>query len=159
MDIQIPDMKVTQKSPFIDKCLLLEHQHSYQDVSQKVSVISNPMKQYNFVIDCYNQEENRVGSFTLQKMPENCCYDIFWKVMRNSCCLLLLELLILVPAIGIAIFLWVLICTYQYFRGLSVFNNNIKLVADPLQNMIFSPEICNEDNVTNKFLKISAKGI
>lgn len=137
---------------------LLHRTNSLKDQSRSVDIKQGPMEKYNFVIQCYNTDENRVGSFYLESMPESCLYNTFYKIFSYPCFLLIFDLLILVPGLGIILFLWLLYSTVHYFRGLSVFNNNRRLVSDPFQNMIFCSEICRPEAVTNKYLSVKPQG-
>ena len=142
----------------MDDSRLLERRITLQDKSQSVKLQSDLMRQYNHVISCYNTEDNKVGSFQLEPMKENWFYTKFWRIASYPCYLLIFELLIMVPGLGVLSFLWLLLSTIHYFRGLIVFKRNQRVVSDPFQNMVFCPEICQASGVTNKFVEIKPQG-
>jgi len=138
---------------------LLQQKERLLDASDDVEVQDDPMKQYNFVIACYNTDQNRVGTIELKPMPEYCLYHYFWKILSNPCFLLIYILLIMVPALGALLYLLILIACIEYFIGLSHFRANQRRVPDPFQNMIFCPELCKAAKSINKYYEIDANGI
>ena len=140
------------------KSLLEKRQRAPTGWKAPTQIELDPMQRYNHVIKRYNVEENRVDNKRLEMMTESKGYRIFWRIISIPVIMMLLEVLILAPFVGILVYGWQLYCIVLYFRGLRIYKKNKAEVDDPFLNMIFCPEICRITNSINKFYEIQVQG-
>jgi len=118
----------------------------------------SPIQQYNHVIQCYNADENQIESTQLDEMEDSMPFNLFWRVFSNPYLLLISLLVIMIPYMGVIVYLWMLFSGFIYFHRLMLFKKNAKKVADPCSKMVFCPELCRMINVTNKSYEIKIQG-
>ena len=128
------------------------------DVSKKQEIDNDPILQYNHVVECYNIDENRTFSVYMDFMNSSGIYNKIGKIIRNPCALMIYIIAMIVPVIGIFMFLFLLYAVIQYFSNLRTYNQNKLKVKQPFTNMIFCPELCRSEGIVNKFYEINANG-
>lgn len=137
---------------------LAENKDALIDVSGNVEVAFDPVKRYNFVVDNYNVDQNRVGIIYYQKMTEYCLFRTMFKVIENKVILMFYVLLLLVPYFGAVLYLLLLIAYIQFLMNLSIFRSNRRKLQDPFTNMILCPKLCLQEKVINKYYEIKING-
>lgn len=116
-----------------------------------------PMQQYNYVIMNYNKNHFR-DNVQLEPMRESGVYRLFWKLISSFWLALLVLLLTAAPGLGFFIYIWISASVIMYFSGLGVYDKNHQRDSDPFANMIFCPELCVQDRLTNKYIEMQALG-
>lgn len=138
---------------------LTEHQEALIDVSENVEIAIDPVKRYNFVVENYNVDQNRVGIIYYNKMEDYCLFKTMYKVIENKIVLMFYIMALLVPYLGIALYLLLLIAYIQFLMNLTIFRANRKRLQDPFTNMILCPKLCIQEKVINKYYEIRIQGI
>ena len=128
------------------------------DVSKKQEIDNDPIIQYNHVVECYNAEENRTFSVYMDFMNYSGIYNKMSKIILNPCALMIYIIAMIIPIVGIFMFLILFYAIIRYFSNLRTFNKNKLQVSQPFTNMIFSPELCRSEGIINKFYEINANG-
>ena len=73
--------------------------------------------------------------------------------------ILIYLLIILVPIINLLLIAVIISQFIVYCCGINVFIANLKISADPFDNMILSPEICQYEKTNIVYKKIEKQGI
>ena len=119
----------------------------------------DPISRYNYVIDAYNNESNRIDNTILPQMPICSAYKFIYSMMNNFLGeVLLIILMIFLPFINVITFILILWAFIYYMKFLIHFRRNEKIVDDPFKNMIYSPEMCDSIHKINWFFEIQFEG-
>ncbi len=125
-----------------------------------LSDLFNPLQQYNYFVEFYNKRENCINGLQLDyfSSSKSAVFNSFWKIYSNNFLLLVFLLLILVPFVGIVVYLTLCISLVTYFFALQTFKRNENKVENPFEKMVFCPEMCTSVGLPNKFYEIRVEG-
>ena len=141
--------------------LLEDYTVKLLDESKVPSFIpKDPISRYNYVIDSYNHENNRVDDKTLKQFPVSSVYQWVFSLMNHFLGeVLLIIILLFLPGINIIMFLTIFWAWLHYSRFLSLYRKNEEIIEDPFKNMIYSPEMCDSINKINWFFHLEFEGL
>ena len=125
-----------------------------------LSNLFNPLQQYNYFIEYYNRRENCINNVQLESLSSSnsAVFHQFWKVFSNNCLSLIFLVLILVPFLGIFLYLGLCLAIFTYFFALQTHRRNENKIENPLDKMIFCPEMCKSAGLPNKIYEIRVEG-
>lgn len=152
------------------------------DINTNRVILTNPVEKYNFVIDQYDKEYNKINNIELKRIPLDRIYYHGY-IMENGICSFLI-IFFVIPSTFLAfnkliipniytndiifyilsiyfssIFFLALLTIIIYLYAKKVYNDNHLLVRNPFMKMIFLPELCRLLNVINKHFQINEEEI
>lgn len=123
------------------------------------SIPIDPISRYNYIIEAYNNECNRIDHNHLSLMPNSSFYKMVYSLMNNFFGnILLIIILIFLPIINILMFISIAWCYAFYLKLISLYKKNEKVILDPFKNMVYSPEVCENIDKINCFFQLDFDG-
>jgi hypothetical protein len=149
-------------SPYICKMstkkLLGENEIS-TNLNSSEKLFTNPISKYNYFVNTYNDEINRVDGIQFKKIENSILYKPFFLLINNGFGkLFLFFALLVIPLLNIFIFISILICVFSYNDGIKIYKKNQQLVNDPFKNMVYAAELCQGLNRNDYFFRIDMNG-
>ena len=117
----------------------------------------DPISQYNYVIQQYNDRANNKSGIILNEAYVDKLYRFWFDKLKSWWILVLL--LYLAPYITFATLCLSLYVLVIHENALAEYKNNLKVVPDLLENMIFSPELCSAGGAHNVYFSIQPEGL
>lgn len=101
------------------------------NVSVDAHIRHTQLDHYNFVIDRYNEDGNRIGSTSLEKVPTFTCFNCTGNgaVLIIAICLL--------PGTGIIALIIGLVTIINYIRAYTIVKRNREMVPNLFKNMVY----------------------
>lgn len=130
------------------------------DLNISEKVYGNPISKYNYFVNIYNNEVNKVDGIEFKKIENSFLYKPFFSLINNFLGKILLVLILLaIPLLNIFVFIVILICTFTYYNGINIYKKNQNLINDPFKNMVYGAELCQALNRNDYFFKIDLNGM
>lgn len=139
-------------------------------------VLTNPIEKYNYFIQNYNVNYNKIDNIELKSVPFQTFYTICFLIQSRIINLFII--LVVIPGIllvgkeyldhnhyhfNIIIYIYYFIlisCSFTelaiYLVAKRIYKHNSKIIANPFQKMVFHPDICRE--IVIKHLDLSLEG-
>ena len=151
------------------------------DGLEKPRTLKNPIDEYNFAIEQYNQPQNIQGDKELNKIKFEKFYNSLNFFHNNI--LISILIFVIIPTLMILfekfaikfievfllviifeiyfglIFLISVILLVIFIKGIYTHKANLLKVNNPLKKMVFLPELCRLINVTNKSFDLNEEDV
>jgi hypothetical protein len=139
-------------------------------------ILTNPIEKYNYVIQNYNINYNKIDNIELDTVPFHSLYTVIFliqsKILNYFLLLVVIPAMLLVgreylhrnPFIfNIVIHFYYLLLNVTCLSGIllyiyakQVYHNNFIQIENPFRKMIYHPDICR--NILNKHLELTTSG-
>lgn len=113
--------------------------------SEDAIVKKTPLDEYNFLIEQYNNDTNRIGDNYLEKVPTYSCFNC------SLCGTTFIIFLSIVPGLGIIAFIIGLSTLITLIKAILIVKKNRRKVPNLFKNMIYSKDIRSK----NEYFKIT----
>lgn len=120
---------------------------------KRVRSPSDPISGYNHVATCYNVSYHCTVPPPMHLMPNSRLYQLWYSYLHLYFSLPLL-IFALIPVLNAIVLMAEALLWIQYELAYRVYTKNATYVANPFQNMVFSPQICSRYAVNNTFLQV-----
>jgi len=119
----------------------------------------DPISRYNYVIEAYNNENNKINDLVLNSFPTSIIYQWVFSMLNHFLGeVLLIIMLLFLPGINLFVFFAILWSMIHYLKFLKLYKKNEEIIEDPFKNMIYSPEMCDSIHKINWFFQLEFDG-
>lgn len=148
-----------------------DSQENYQQLSESSSIeisekvaesqdLGHPIARYNYFIEAYNKDINKINDISLEKMIFPKIINVFSRIKSNKVYYTTyLLIILLIPLLNVLLAGFLVYDFDIYRQNLKIFWKNKEKVPNPFEKMIYSPHICKTLKKENWFFNIELKSV